>query len=291
MKVIGIGDNVCDKYEHLQTMYPGGQAMNFAMYATMCGAESAFLGVFGTDDVAAHNLSTLDEMGIDHSRCRIHEGKNGYARVTLVNGDRVFLGSNKGGVTREHPIRLDGEDMAYIHTFSHVHTTNNSYLDDELPGLKDAGLSVSYDFSKQWEDEERVKRVAPFIRYAFLSCGSMPEREIGEICADLVSRGCNMAIATMGERGSLLFNGKEYFRREANLVQAVDTLGAGDSFATAFLIELLRLTADKADENPALTAGREQIMAAMTAGANLAARVCLMHGACEHGKQYDVSGE
>ena len=26
MRVIGIGDNVCDKYLHQQTMYPGGQA-------------------------------------------------------------------------------------------------------------------------------------------------------------------------------------------------------------------------------------------------------------------------
>ena len=26
MKVIGIGDNVCDKYIHLKTMFPGGGA-------------------------------------------------------------------------------------------------------------------------------------------------------------------------------------------------------------------------------------------------------------------------
>lgn len=31
--VIGIGDNVCDKYIHLKTMFPGGQALNFAAYA------------------------------------------------------------------------------------------------------------------------------------------------------------------------------------------------------------------------------------------------------------------
>ncbi len=37
MRVIGIGDNVCDKYEHLKTMFPGGQALNFAAYAKMLG--------------------------------------------------------------------------------------------------------------------------------------------------------------------------------------------------------------------------------------------------------------
>lgn len=37
MRVIGIGDNVCDKYEHLRLMFPGGQAANFAVYAGMLG--------------------------------------------------------------------------------------------------------------------------------------------------------------------------------------------------------------------------------------------------------------
>ena len=42
MKVIGIGDNVCDKYIHLKTMFPGGQALNFAAYAGMLGADAAY---------------------------------------------------------------------------------------------------------------------------------------------------------------------------------------------------------------------------------------------------------
>lgn len=42
MKVIGIGDNVCDKYIHLKTMFPGGQALNFAAYAGVLGADAAY---------------------------------------------------------------------------------------------------------------------------------------------------------------------------------------------------------------------------------------------------------
>lgn len=44
VKVLGLGDNVCDVYLHTDTMYPGGQALNFAVYARMLGAESEFLG-------------------------------------------------------------------------------------------------------------------------------------------------------------------------------------------------------------------------------------------------------
>ena len=173
MRVIGIGDNVCDKYVHQSTMYPGGQALNFAVYARMLGVESAYLGVFGSDEVAAHVRQTLDRRGVDRSRCRQYEGENGCARVSLVNGDRVFLGSNRGGVLREHPLELDGEDLAYIGGFDLCHTTNNSYMDEQLPRLREAGVPVSYDFSGQWTDEARVERVAPHVDYAFLSCGSV----------------------------------------------------------------------------------------------------------------------
>ena len=46
IKVIGIGDNVCDQYYPAKIMYPGGQAMNFSVYAKMLGRSlrtSAFL--------------------------------------------------------------------------------------------------------------------------------------------------------------------------------------------------------------------------------------------------------
>ena len=63
IKVIGIGDNVCDQYYPAKIMYPGGQAMNFSVYAKMLGAQSAYLGVFGNDRVAEHIISVLDDRG------------------------------------------------------------------------------------------------------------------------------------------------------------------------------------------------------------------------------------
>lgn len=92
MKVLGIGDNVVDKYVHLKMMYPGGNALNFSVFAKKLGAEAAFMGVFGDDREARHVESTVRELEIDISRCRHFSGENGCARVTLENGDRVFLG-------------------------------------------------------------------------------------------------------------------------------------------------------------------------------------------------------
>ena len=107
VKVLGLGDNVCDVYLHTNTMYPGGQAVNFAVFAKTLGASADFMGVFGQDAVAEHVQRALDEKGVGRSHCRSYPGENGFARVTLVDGDRVFKGSNRGGVLQQHPIHLD----------------------------------------------------------------------------------------------------------------------------------------------------------------------------------------
>ena len=44
VSALGFGDNVVDCYEHIHTMYPGGNAVNFAVYAKKCGAaRSAYM--------------------------------------------------------------------------------------------------------------------------------------------------------------------------------------------------------------------------------------------------------
>ena len=97
VRILAIGDNVCDKYLSRGKMYPGGQCVNTCAYARMNQTEAAYLGKFGSDEVAAYNQEILARLGIDASRCRRFPGENGFALVTLRGNDRVFLGSNKGG--------------------------------------------------------------------------------------------------------------------------------------------------------------------------------------------------
>ena len=286
MKVIGIGDNVCDKYVHQKTMYPGGQALNFAVYARMLGVDSGYLGVFGTDEVAEHVQKTLDQDQVDRSRCRQYEGANGCARVNLVDGDRVFLGSNKGGVLREHPLQLSDEDLEYIRQFDLCHTTNNSYMDEQLQRLKQAGIPISYDFSGQWIDNERVARVAPFIDYAFLSCGSVAQERAQDICRFMQDQGAGMVIATRGSEGAVLFDGQDFYIRPPKLVEAVDTLGAGDSFATAFLLSWRQSQLEHGDQMSHDL--RAQLLEeALLKAAEFSAKTCLVYGAFGNGKAYD----
>ena len=117
MHVIGIGDNVCDLYLHTGMMYPGGQALNFAVNTNAMGLCSHYMGVFGTDEVAAHVKAVLTRRKIPFPMARTYPGENGYVRVELRQGDRVFLGSNKGGVLRDHPLELEAKDLTYLRQF------------------------------------------------------------------------------------------------------------------------------------------------------------------------------
>lgn len=95
ISVLGIGDNVVDKYLHSGIMYPGGNALNFAVYAKLAGIPSAFMGAFGNDDAAQHVQNVLHQLQIDISHSRHYTGENGYACIRLSHGDRQFVASNK----------------------------------------------------------------------------------------------------------------------------------------------------------------------------------------------------
>ena len=280
VKVLGLGDNVCDVYLHTGTMYPGGQAVNFAVYAGQLGAQADFMGVFGGDAVARHVQSTLDEKGVGRSHCRSYPGENGFARVTLVEGDRVFMGSNRGGVLQEHPIYLDQADLDYIAGFDLVHTTNNGFVDSLLPQLSQLPPFVSYDFSYRWNEEDRVERVCPYIDFAFLSCSGLDDVQTQDLCRRLHEKGCGVVTATRGSKGATVFDGSRFYEQSPHLVEPVDTMGAGDSFATAMLTSLLQALEREGRTAWSWESFRSNALPqALDKAAAFSARNCLVHGA------------
>ena len=176
IKIIGIGDNVVDVYENKGVMYPGGNALNFAVYASKKGADAAFLGAFGTDYPGVYNRAVLNSLGIDCSHSRIIQGENGRCCINLEKGDRIFLKSNQCGVLRENPLRLSEEDKRYLRQFDWIHTTISSYMDEEILKLHKLGVPISYDFSDCFQ-EKYLDRICPYITLACLSCSSLEEDE------------------------------------------------------------------------------------------------------------------
>lgn len=278
IRVIGIGDNVCDKYRHLNRMFPGGQALNFAVYCKKKGNDAAYLGVFGNDPVADHLKKTLSELKIDFSHSRYFPGGNGYAVVDLKGGERVFITSNKGGVLREHPLVLNEQDLSYVSQFDLIHTSNNSYIDPELPKLSRLDNLLSYDFSKTWKGEERTRNTCRWIDFGFLSCSGISEEEVRAQLKKICDWGCGVSVATMGSRGAAAFDGSDYYSVKPKPVEPVDTLGAGDSFAAGFLMRYVEDISLKKMERGTAEYRRRMAMALREA-ADLSAETCMRQGA------------
>ncbi len=280
VSALGFGDNVVDKYEHIKTMYPGGNCVNFAVYAKMFGAKrSAYMGYFGNDAEAEHVMYALDDIGIETVKCKQLEGENGCARATLVDGDRVFLGSNEGGIRGKTPYVLDRFDLEYIRQFDFVHSGNYCFMEKELPKIHEAGVPISFDFSDDSEDSYYAE-VAPTVDYAFCSFDGTDE-EAREHLKKIVSYGPKLAVASRGADGCILYDGQEYYVQKAVPIrEVVDTMGAGDSLITSFMVAYT-------DHLKKGITGETAIRESLAAAAEFASKVCGMNGAFGYGKKYE----
>lgn len=276
-RVIGVGDNVVDKYVNLGVLFPGGQALNFAVYAKMLGADSAYLGAFGNDRNAKVVRQAAEKEGIRLDGCVTREGENGYACVEIREGDRVFLYSNKGGAAGTQPMVLSQQDIDYIKTHELIFTDDNCRMLDELPKLKATGIPVVFDFSVRWTPEN-LARFAPYADYAVLSCADFTMAQMEEGIRGAHENGCRCVIATRASEGSWFSGeGRKIVHHDANMVCAKDSLGAGDAFVTAFVLDFVAWE----KQNPGATDEAWEAAAhkAMEGGANFSAKICMIDGA------------
>ena len=280
VKVLGFGDNVVDKYEHIKTMYPGGNCVNFAVYAKYFGAErSAYMGYFGNDKEAEHVIETLKDLEIEMIKCKQLEGENGCARATLIDGDRVFLGSNEGGIRGETPFILDQFDMEYIRQFDLVHSGNYCFMEKELPKIKAAGVPISFDFSDD-SDDAYYAQIAPLVDYAFCSFDGT-EEDCHEHLKKIVAYGPKLACASRGADGCIMYDGTKFYVQAAVPIDVVvDTMGAGDSLITSFMVGYMDCVKRGLH-------GTWAIQDSLRNAAEFASRICGINGAFGYGKIYE----
>lgn len=283
LAVLGFGDNVVDKYEHTHTMYPGGNAVNFAVFAKKLGVmRAAYMGIFGSDAEAEHVISSLEQEQIELVRCQQVLGANGAARVSVdETGDRIFLGSNQGGIRGDMRYIIDRFAAEYVRGFDLVHSGNYCFTERELPKIKAMGTPISFDFSDD-SPKEYFEQVAPVVDYAFMSCGTMSEKDIRAKLAWVFGLGPQLVCASRGSLGSIVFDGATYYHQGIKSVdpsELKDAMAAGDSLLTAFVVTYL--THKKQGSLNADT-----IADCLDFAASFAADTCKIEGSWGYGKKY-----
>ena len=167
-RMIAVGDNVVDTYLDDMVYYPGGNSVNVAVNCKRNGIEEvAYLGVFGSDRKAEHIKWALAREGVSYERSRTVLAGSGSPGVRLIDGDRKFVGGPRDTAQHIVRIRLTDDDLSYIASYGLCHTSCFSSIEFELPKMREA-CQVSFDFSER-RDEEYLKRVCPYLSYAFFS--------------------------------------------------------------------------------------------------------------------------
>ena len=239
VKIACLGQNNVDLYLEQKIGYPGGCDFNDCRFARMLGAEAMMITVFGSDKYAEHNQKVMDFYQIDYSRSRYYEGETPNALIKLVDGERTFLGHNHGGVNGKHPIELDEDDIEYLKAADLVISSKGSKIKpEEFKKIYEAGIPLAYDFSNN-SPEESIEKITPFCKVAFFSAGTISEEVAKAEMKRRYRMGAEYILTTRGKRPALLYDGKTFYKQEPMPTKILDTLGAGDSFFTAFLVALL----------------------------------------------------
>ena len=197
----------------------------------------------------------------------------------------MFAGGNRGGVTARHPIELTELDLAFLQ--AHDITVSDRYSRmnaREFEKMHQNGVKLAYDFGDEELDELALK-ILPFCTYAFFSCSQRSEQQIGQLVQTAFLAGCRYVLATLGERGVRAYvqNAEDPFFCAAPKIQVLDTMGAGDSFLAAFLVE----AAVRCGLKPCT---KDDWMTCLWAGTRFASENCTYYGSIGRGLPYPVGG-
>lgn len=243
MKIITVGDNVCDCYLDSKIFYPGGNCVNVAVNVRRNGLETAYLGILGNDDKAEHLKSCLLKERVDISHCRYVLAVSGQPGVKIrENGDRQFVRLREDTAQTLFKIQLIKDDLEYIKQFELLHTSIYSSLDGELYKLKNL-IDVSYDYSDL--DEEQfsvVEQTAKYVKYAFLSASNLSDKFRNKVIDFFFNAGTEIVCITNGKNETKLYTKDQTYKILPKETNVVDTMGAGDSFIAGFLTKILEST-------------------------------------------------
>ena len=219
----------------------GGSAANVAMFASLTGTESRFIGQVGNDALGQQLCLALQQAGVDV--CVVSEGRTG-SIVVLVqpNGERSFL-TDRG--VASHLSLVDASLMANVGI---LHVPSYSLVTEPLASTsllyikaaQSLGAVISVDASStsvlEYFGVARYKSLIQSIQPQVFLCN---EDEAGLLGVG-ATQGMPGAALTVIKRGahSTLAISQNNERSEvavAPVANIVDTTGAGDAFAAGFL--------------------------------------------------------
>lgn len=237
MKVAAIGDNCIDDYTRLGRKYPTGNVVDTGVNLQKLGIPTAIISTTGSDENGRWMIEALTAEGVDLSHFKVGDGPTAITYMDMNGLDRVH-GDYVEGVL-EH-IVFDDEDVAFAAQHDLVHTALWGKAESVLPAIKrkNPQVLISFDYADRL-DHPLVESTLPCVDYGFYSYHEARDAFIENFLKDKVARGMKVATATFGEKGSLAWDGRQFYEGGVFKAEVVNTVGAGDSFIAGFLCGVL----------------------------------------------------
>ncbi len=239
----------------------GASSGIFVHNLAVLGSRVGFQSRIGDDQLGQMALARLIEGGVDVSCLRQVSGptQTGLSVILQHEGWRNIL--TYSGTIAE--LNWDDLDLAYLADSRHFHYSS-FYLQTGLrpraaelfKRMKAAGLTTSLDTNDDPEDkwDADLFDVLPYVD-VFLPNEREAQRITGtdnvEAAIQKLAARVPLIVVKLGKRGAMAVRGPERIMAPSLTVNAIDPVGAGDSFDAGFLHQYVR----GADLNTCLKSG------------------------------------
>lgn len=259
-KILSVGEIIWDVFPDKRVI--GGAPLNFAAHASLCGARSALLSAIGNDELGDKALDALSGFGVSRHYVKRVTQPTGQCLVTLdenaVPSYNVLrdVAYDNIVVTDEDIAGINAEkyDALYFGTLIQREPVSRKAVRDVVNNCVFGDVICDVNLRPDCYDRDSVAfclRTATILKVSIeeepilRSFGGYSPRgeNVGDIaralCADYDN--LKIVILTLGKDGSYAYDarsGKDYTQCPIGDT-VVSTVGAGDSFAAAWLTSYL----------------------------------------------------
>lgn len=228
----------------------GSSSAIFAHNAAVLGNRVGFISRVGDDLMGRAATAWLAEGGVDTSRIHWVSGstKTGLTVILIHSTNRNIL--TYPGTIFE--LCYDDLDFDYLTSARHFHLASFFLHRALLPQvremfatIKHAGLTISLDTNDDPADcwDGNISHILRYVDVILLN-----EREIMKLTGvddlkealERLAAEVPLVVVKLGPRGAFARRSKQEWQAEALVVDAVDPVGAGDSFDAGFIHQYIR---------------------------------------------------
>ena len=243
----GLPQELVLEHEHLAkdlSITLGSSSAIFAHNFALLGNKVGFSSCIGSDPFGEICLKRLGESGVDLSKVRRLPGKTTGLTVILPQRKQRYILTYPGTMYDMTDRELD---LSYVFNAKHVHVSSyflqkalRPHLIEIFRKAKDAGLTTSLDTNDdpedRWDDDlfEVLKFVDIFLPNEREAKKITRMDDLDSAVAILKERVPVLAVK-LGAEGALGCGPEGCVRCPGRVVNAVDPVGAGDSFDAGFI--------------------------------------------------------